>query len=317
MSDAQHDCVMWAARQLSKAEPDTLIVTTLVKRRAWSTVWKLETPQGRYYLKKAAPGFDIEAPLLAALCCWRPAAIVELLAVDAARGWVLTRDAGRLLHDVMFDDYAKGQAHLRSILLAYAALQADSRCDDAPSFMDMLEDRSPTAMSRSFAAVVEDEDLLRIGGVTADELDRRSRWIRNVEHMCADAAALNLPVTLEHGDLHTSNIMVSADGTPRIADWGDACLALPLHSLVQCLDDIVGRHKIAPDDPWLILLTEDYFHVWRRRGYDIDFHRALAIVRALTPVSGVLQWSRGIDRMDTDARSIMAGQIVKRLRALA
>ena len=40
-----------------------------------------------------------------------------VVAADTARGWVLTRDAGRMLHDVMFDDPESGRAQMRSILL--------------------------------------------------------------------------------------------------------------------------------------------------------------------------------------------------------
>jgi Phosphotransferase enzyme family len=267
-------------------------------------------------MKEAAPGFDVEVPLLAALCRWRPAAIVELVATDAPRGWVLTRDAGRMLHDVMFDDPETGRAQLRAILMAYARLQVDCQRRDAPPFAHMLEDRSPAAMARSFAAIVGDDALLRDGGATSDDLAQRGRWLRFVNELCRDLAALDLPLTLEHGDLHTSNIMIAADGGARIADWGDACWATPLHGLVMCLDDVAGRHKIAHDDPWFAQLAEEYFDIWRRGATCGELHRALEIVRALAPVSGVLQWSRGTDHMPADARTIMAGHIVKHLRAL-
>ena len=316
MNTAYSACIAWAEQQIRKADPATQSVTSLVKRRAWSTVWKLDTPGGRFYLKEAAPGFDVEAPLLMELCRWRPAAVVQLSAVDTAHGWILTHDAGRMLHDQMFDDFACGRAQLRSILLAYAEIQADSLHDDAPLFARMLEDRSPAAIPRSFAGIVENEALLRAGGATADELRQPSRWLQGVERLCTDAEALNLPIAFEHGDLHTSNIMIATDGTTRIADWGDACWAIPLHSLVMCLDDVVGRHKIARDDAWLVQLTADYFDVWRRYGYDLDFGRAMTIVRALVPVSEVLQWSRGIDQMPAEDRAVMARHVVKSLRAL-
>ena len=316
MNDAESDCVAWGERQLYRVGDTSPVATTLVKRRAWSTVWKLERPSGRFYLKEAAPGFDVEAPLLAALCSWRPASIVELVAVDTTRGWVLTRDAGRMLHDVMFDDPEGGRARLTAMLMAYAGIQADCQQHDAPPFVHMLEDRSPAAMPHSFATVVADDALLRAGGASSGDFAERNRWLRRVDQLCRELAALGLPVTLEHGDLHTSNIMISVDGTPRIADWGDACWATPLHALAMCLDDIAGRHKIAHDDPWFAQLTKTYFDTLRISGTVGDCHRALAVARALAPASGVLQWSRGVDRMPADTRAVMAGRIVKHLRML-
>jgi hypothetical protein len=316
VSRTESDCIAWGEQHIGGTGDAGAVVTTLVKRRAWSTVWMLEGPSGRSYLKEAASGFDIEAPLLAALCGWRPASVVELVAADATRGWVLTRDAGRMLHDVMFDEPESGRVHVRSILMAYARLQVDCLRPDAPPLAKMLEDRRPAAMARSFATLIADDELLRAGGATADDLTRRTGWLSRIDKVCRDLAAVDLPLTLEHGDLHISNILISADGTPRIADWGDACWATPLHGLIMCLDDIGGRHKIAHDDPWFAHLTDDYFTTLRRGGIVGDFHRALELVRALAPVSGVLQWSRGIDRMAPDARAIMAAQMLKHLRTL-
>lgn len=308
------DCVAWGRHQLDAIGVTGPFVTSLVKRRAWSAVWKLETPSGRYYLKEAAPGFAVEAPLLAALCAWRPASIVTLVAADTTQGWVLTRDAGCMLHDVMFDDPENGRAQVRAILLAYARLQVACQDGDAPPFADMLEDRRPAAMAQSFRAAVADDELLRAGGASVDDLARRSDALRRVDQLCRDLAALNLPLTLEHGDLHISNIMISAEGAPRIADWGDACWTTPLHGLVMCLADVAGRHKIADNDPWFRQLIEDHVSVWQRRRCVADWHKALEIVRSLVPVSGVLRWSRGIDCMPASARAMMAGQIVEHFR---
>ncbi len=310
------ECVAWSQQQLSRFGDAGSFETTLVKQRARSTVWKLDASSGRFYLKAAAPGFDVEAPLLVALCRWRRASIVELVAADTKRGWVLTRDAGQMLHDVMFDMPSVGRGHLRSILMDYAQLQVDCRRSDAPPFAQMLEDRRPAAMARSFATIVADDALMCAGGATADNLEQRTRWVQRADQLCRDLSALDLPLTLEHGDLHTSNIMIAADGTSRIADWGDACWAPPLHGLAMCFDDIAGRHKIASDDPWFAQLIEGYFDILRR-GCNCggDLHRAFELVRALVPVSRVLQWSRGIDRMPADARVLMASYIVKHLRA--
>jgi Phosphotransferase enzyme family len=316
VSSKHGDCLAWGETQLNSIGNAGPITATLIKSRAWSTVWKLQTPGERFYLKEAAPGFDVEAPLLEALCRWRPASIVEMVVADTKRGWVLTRDAGQMLHDVMFDDPEAGRAQLSSILVSYAQLQVDCQRPDAPPFAHILEDRSPVAMSRSFAAIVKNDTLLRNGGANADDFAQRSRWLQSVDQLCSDLAALSLPVSLEHGDLHISNIMISADGTPRIADWGDACWATPLHALIMCLDDVAGRHKITREDPWFAQLIRDYFETWQLHGTASDFHHALAIIRALVPVSGVLQWSRGIDRMSTNARAIMAAHIVKHLRTL-
>lgn len=65
--------------------------------------------------------------------------------------------------------------------------------------------------------------------------------------------ALGLPLTIEHGDLHSGNVF-SADGSTaavhdaRFFDWGDAYLGNPLCSLLVALR-APGYHFGLPDDP--------------------------------------------------------------------
>src|SRR6516164_10984292 len=94
------DCKNWARRQLGDARLDTPLQFFLVKSRPWSTVWQVESAGQKYYLKAAAPGFDVEPALLAHLTKWLPELVVELVAIQSRRGWLLTRDAGRPLRDV-------------------------------------------------------------------------------------------------------------------------------------------------------------------------------------------------------------------------
>jgi len=58
----------WARHQLAHLQSPALIQCALVKRRPWSTVWQIEVAGRRYYLKAAAPGYDVEPKLLERLC---------------------------------------------------------------------------------------------------------------------------------------------------------------------------------------------------------------------------------------------------------
>src|SRR5262245_30200239 len=60
------ECEAWARQCLDGLGLEVPVRLSLVKRRAWSTVWRIETAGPAYYLKAAAPGFDVEPPLLPA-----------------------------------------------------------------------------------------------------------------------------------------------------------------------------------------------------------------------------------------------------------
>lgn len=81
-----------------------------------------------------------------------------------------------------------------------------------------------------------------------------------------------LPRSLTHGDMHPGNIVLRADGSPVIIDWGNACIALPMLDLANI---------VAIDSPeW-----RTYLAAYRRAGGTIDeatCRRAYWWARAIT-----------------------------------
>ena len=65
--------------------------------RPWSTVLRVPTIEGDIYFKAVSPLNPHEPAVLEAIGRWRPDCVPELLAFDADRGWLLMRDAGRML----------------------------------------------------------------------------------------------------------------------------------------------------------------------------------------------------------------------------
>ena len=241
--------------------------------------------------------------------------MVEPIAAEPHRGWLLTRDAGVPLREIFAADPDRGLAHLEETIVAYAQAQV-AATKQSGILQIMLEDRGVTAMPGSFAQTVLEPGLLASGGAREDELLRRDHWIARCQELCRDLAALDLPTTLEHGDFHAGNMLL-AGKVCRIADWGDACWSHPFFSLGVSLDN--AGQLLGMDRASLRLqrLSAAYFAVWRAAGHCQGLERALDLVQRLRPVHGVLQWSRGLAHMPQEARVSAAQYMMQWLRAFA
>ncbi len=95
-----------------------------------------------------------------------------------------------------------------------------------------------------FDALVEDEASLP--GELRQQLAPHRRSVREG---CRRLAALGIPETIEHGDLHDGQVFVRGGGT-RFGDWGDSHISHPFFTmsatlegrLAWGLDDVQGSH---------------------------------------------------------------------------
>ncbi|HVD44571.1 MAG TPA: hypothetical protein VNB92_04400 [Rubrobacter sp.] len=91
--------------------------------RPWSTLLRVPTGEGGIYFKAVSPVHPYEPALLGSLELWRPDCVPRLLSVDTGRGWVLMRDAGRRLREIIRT--TQDLRHWLPVLPLYAELQIE------------------------------------------------------------------------------------------------------------------------------------------------------------------------------------------------
>lgn len=74
-----------------------------------------------------------------------------------------------------------------------------------------------------------------LGAPAAEVLDLLNAARGRVVRCAEEVAALKLPTTIDHGDLHGGNAFVQPDGSVLIHDWETAALGCPLFSLDKLL----------------------------------------------------------------------------------
>jgi hypothetical protein len=258
------------------------------KLRGWATVWRVETGAGVWFAKQNCPGQQLEVPLMATLAELVPDRVVP---VTAARdGFLLTPDQGPVFYETAGDDLAnwvrlaREAAELQRALVPHHDAVVASGVDELslPSAVDYL-----AARVEQYAALGAD-DPRRLASDVAERLRRHlpvvRRWVEQV-------AAVGLPPTLNHNDLHENNVF-DVDGRLRFFDFGDALVTEPLGVLLVPLNILGEKLGAGGDDPRMWQVAEAALEVWSDLAPLSELRRALPAALQLGRLGRVESWVR-------------------------
>jgi hypothetical protein len=274
----------WIHEQVRDAGGHVVGALTQPRVRPWSTQLVVPTDTGRLWFKANCPALAFEAGVHAVLARLDPGEVDPPVAVDAARGWVLTRDWGTTLGDFHDPTLADWQA-----VVAVAAGVQRRLAEYGPELLAAgLPDCSPHTVSARFAELISALVGLPRGHPSWLE-PAIVRRLRGAQGLVEDAVArlLDGPMTLsslQHGDLHPSNVVTGGSGL-RVVDFGDAQWAHPLETLAVPWGWIDRRSRVSWPD-----VVAAYAAVWDdvlgRAELD-DLMRAAMVTQ---PVNRALTW---------------------------
>jgi Phosphotransferase enzyme family len=284
------------------------------KLRVWAGVWRADTTAGVHYAKQNCQLQSFEAALVALLVELAPHHVVPVTATDPGRGLLLTPDQGPVFAETGGEDLDAW----RAVLAAGARLQrevAPARArlseaglttigpDDAPSYVDQ---RVTELASRRA------DDPMALPHESAESLEALrptvAGWVDRV-------AALGLPVTLNHGDLHAHNVFHVA-GELRFFDFADSLLTEPLGALLVPLNVLAHQLDAGPDDPRLWHVVEPALEVWSDLAPMPALRAALPAALQLSRVARVESWARCCVSMDDAELAEWAGAVPRWLETL-
>ncbi len=194
--------------------------------RPWSTVWRAETARGVFWAKDNCRRQRHEASLLLRLGELAPDRVLPVTAAEPDVGLLLTPDRGVPLartREVDTDTWC-------DVVAAHAGLQRDV----APHLPTLGLTRLAAAdavghVERLMSTLrgYPDGDPRRL---TDDQARAVEATLPDVALWSDQVAALGLPVTIDHNDLHPNNVF-EVDGRLELFDFGDAVAQEPLAAL--------------------------------------------------------------------------------------
>ena len=260
-----------------------------VRARPWSVIHRVPTASGPRWFKANTMDCTYEAGLAEALARWLPGTVLEPLAVDAARGWLLTADAGHTLRETLAASRRlEGWAEM---LRAYALLQraVAPRADDLAA-LGVPDLRTPS-MPDHLASLLVDPAVRTDLGPRAAAVEGAAPAFGD---WCADLAADGIPASLQHDDLTDANVFPTAAGGFRFFDWGDASVAHPFGSLLVALSFAAHVLDLKPGAPELARLRDAYLEPWSDLATPEALRRSVTLACRIGRVSRALAWRRAL-----------------------
>jgi len=276
MPDWYDEAVPWIDEQLAATRTGPW---SQVRSWGLSNVLRFPTTQGDVYFKALAHTSTIrparpdalpllfahEPVLLKKLSDEQPGSVPAPLAIDEKRAWMLLPDLGSPL------GAAPDSALWIDALQRHARLQR--------SYVDQT-DRLLALSCVDRRLAVLDAELDRLFGpnpaterLEAGERARLPRRAEQLREAIKELAAIGVPETLLHGDLHPRNIAVR-DGRVLAFDWTDAAVSHPFLDLVTFVEE---RSPLSMDPR----LKDAYLAEWEEYASPADLRRALELAEEL------------------------------------
>jgi hypothetical protein len=273
--------------------------------RPWSTAFRIPTDMGVAWCKASGPGPAYEGPLLAAFDRRGVRGPLLPFATDPGRALILAPDGGPTMRDTRAD--GNGDHDLEAwarILRGYARLQRSTEAwaEDlvALGVPDMRPDRLVAVLE---AFIADDGIWARTDAEDRDAARAARRRLPGLLPVIAglvdELAAVGIPATIQHDDLHGGNILVGPAGD-RVFDWGDASVAHPFMTLTTTLNSIEYRTELDQHGPELGRLRDVYLEAWTDVAPLTPLVAAEERSRILGAISRAASWERSFRGVPTD-----------------
>ena len=222
-----------------------------------------------------------------------PELIVELVAVDVDRGWMLMRDAGSRLRELVAG--AEQIKHWLTILPWYAELSAvpsllayngSSRSASRTHASGNL----PTTSSAHLATTTpcSSGGPMASPSMSSGACAARCRWWRR----CArESPRWGIPETIQHDDFHDGQIFVRG-GRYRFLDWGDSCISHPFHTMVVTLRALAWQQGLPPGGVELLRMRDAYLAPFEELASPAELRAAFDLAHRTGTIGRALAWHR-------------------------
>ncbi len=273
-----------------RSEVGVVVSVEPVKVRPWAAVWRVRAGAGTFFAKQNCALQQYEPGVLRVLADVAPDLVVPVTAVDEERGLLLTPDQGPVFEETAGDDV---EPWVR-LVVAAARLQraaAEHVASLESAGLTVLSPRDAPGYTRRRLDELTQLPEESPYALTAGQSRSLRAALPAVEKWGQVVAALGLPLTVNHNDLHGNNAF-EVDGRSRFFDFADAVLGDPLGALLIPLNVLATSLSAGPEDPRLVRVADAALETWSDLASLRDLRRALPAALQLARLARVESWVR-------------------------
>jgi hypothetical protein len=224
----------WAGERL--AERGFGEITSKRQLRTWnlSSIWRLDTTDGRAWLKSIPPFFSHEG------------AIIDLLVDEKVPALIASDDQRVLMEDLSGEDCYDATLDQKRHMIGVLVDLQFKYCNRTDELMKAgLPDlRSSVLLEQIQEAIDREIDNLEEGEQAA-----LTSFVQDLPGRFAQLAECGIPDTLVHGDYHPGNWRGTGMELTML-DWGDCSVGHPLLDMPPLLER-AGEHQTELETHWI------------------------------------------------------------------
>lgn len=268
MTESKH-ILLWAEGYFATQSNLKTINTQKILQTSYSMVYKIQTEQGDFYLKKTPKDLFLEPDVISFLNVRHCMNVPKFVAKNDLLNCFLMTSCGNESLRHLF----KGQAETNQIgqgINNFTKIQRvlENSLSDMQSIQ--IPDWRLNKFPHLYRHLILQEQLLLDDGMTKQEIDQLHLLEGNCTNLCNELLNFGIPETINHNDFHENNMILDkSTENISIIDWGEAVITHPFFSLNGCLWNITHFYKMKAGDqqykalqlfciePWLDLYSEE------------------------------------------------------------
>jgi hypothetical protein len=296
----------WVERQLQRlgrrrAGPDRRVRAT-----PWSQVVRVPTTNGDLWFKACRPAVAHEPAVYRIVPGRAPGLMLEPVAANERRGWLLLPDASPTLRE-QGPELARWEAALAD----YAELQIAAAPVAGELLAAGVPDHRPAVVPALYRQLMHHPGP--VAGIAAAELACLPELVPAVDATWALLASGPVPDTIQHDDLGDGNL-AAIGGRYVCFDWGDSCVSHPFCSLVVARRVAAHGLGLSEHDPRLLRLHAAYLEPWAAAAGRAECERLLEAALWIGRFSRALTWRRIVSGMPPRRRRAYVDSVAGWLR---
>lgn len=239
--------IKWAINCLASNGYSLQEAPQIIQETPWSTVIKLFTSQGDFYLKQPAPLLAQEARVIKLLAANFDANVPQVIEVNDDLHCFLMHDAGISVRKYLKESLQPNL--LCESIKKFTALQRSTENNIELFFTLGIPDWRLNKLVQLYRHIINQTEFLNADGITEKELLILHDLIPHVTDSFEQLLKYKIPVTIVQPDFNTNNILFGPETRQfTFIDLGELAITHPFFSLHNFLYTATIHHGIQERD---------------------------------------------------------------------